>query len=112
MAITVANVTTAGNSVYTSSGNTVVTYLSLCNYGNNDVNINVYVVPNNGGVVGAASNNNIAIASLDLTANATSAGDTYQFYVGNEKLILSNNDSVQVIANANTVTAITSYTSA
>ena len=112
MAITAANVTTAGNIVYTSSGNTVVTYLSLCNYSNASVNINIYVVPNSGGSVGTASNNNIAIASLELVSNATSAGDTYQFYVGNEKLVLSNNDTIQVTSNANTVTAITSYTSA
>jgi hypothetical protein len=112
MTISVANVTTAGNTVYTSSGNTVVTYLSLCNYGNASVNIDIYVVPNSGGSVGTASNNNIAITSLELTSNATSSGDTYQFYVGNEKLIFSNNDSIQITANANTVTAITSYTSA
>jgi len=112
MAITVANVTTAGNSVYTSSGNTVVTYLSLCNYGNTSVLLNIYVVPNSGGSPGTASNNNIAITSLELVSNGTSSGDTYQFYVGNEKLILSNNDTIQVTSNANTVTAITSYTSA
>ena len=108
MAITVANVTTAGNAVYTSSGNTVVTYLSICNYGGTPTIIDIFVVPSGG----TAGNTNIAISDLELTANATSSGDTYQFYVGNEKLILGNGDFIQVTANANTVTAITSYTSA
>lgn len=113
MAISVGNVTTSPTAVYTSSGNTVVTFLSLTNYSANTVAANIYIVPNNGGSVGTAGNDNIAIVSLDIVSNGTSTGDTYQFYVGNEKLILSNNDTIQVVANTNnSITSIVSYTGA
>jgi hypothetical protein len=103
MTIRVANVTSAGNTVYTSTGNTAITYLSLCNYNpSGNVTANVYVVPNGN----TAGNTTIAIASLGLTSL-----DTYQLYAGGEKLLLSNGDTIQVQANANTVTAVVSFTS-
>lgn len=109
MAIQVANITTTGTTVYTSTGNTVITFLSICNYSGSATTANIWVVPNGG----SAANTNIAIATLELQANATTAGDTYQFYAGNEKLILSNGDFIQIDASANNaLTAITSYTSA
>jgi hypothetical protein len=109
MAIAVGNVTSSATTVYTSTGNTVITFLSLCNYSGSDVLANVFVVPNGS----SAGNTNIVIASLVLTANAVSDGDTYQFYQGNEKLILGNGDTIQVSANAdNRLTTVTSYTSA
>lgn len=107
MTIQVANVTTAGNTVYTSTGNTAVTFLSLCNYGNADVETNLYVVPSGG----SAGNNNIVLTQLLLTASGNGTGDTYQLYAGGEKLIFGNGDFVQVTANANSVTAVVSYTS-
>jgi hypothetical protein len=106
MTIQVANVTTAGNTVYTSSGNTAITFLSLCNYGNADVMTNLYVVPNGG----TAGNNCIVLADLLLTASGNGTGDTYQLYAGGEKLLLGNGDFVSVTSNANTVTAVTSFT--
>ena len=101
MTIATANVTTAGNTVYTSTGNTAITFLSLCNYGGANVTANIYVVPNGS----TAGNTNITIASLSLTTL-----DTYQLYAGGEKLLLGNGDTVQVNSSANTVTAVTSYT--
>jgi hypothetical protein len=62
MAIQVANVITDGTTVYTSSGNTVVTFLSLCNYSVANATIDIAVV-NNGNV---ASENNIVITELDI----------------------------------------------
>jgi hypothetical protein len=106
MTIQVANVTTAGNTVYTSSGNTAITFLSLCNYGNADVMTNLYVVPSGG----TAGNACIVLAELLLTASGNGTGDTYQLYAGGEKLLLGNGDFVSVIANANTVTTVTSFT--
>lgn len=104
MTIAVANVTTSGNTVYTSSGNTVITFLSLCNYDpTTSVTANVYVVPNGSSI----SNSNILFNRLAI-ANT----DTYQCYAGNEKLILGNGDTIRIGATANTVTAIVSYTSA
>ena len=101
MGISTANVTTAGNIVYTSSGNTAVTFLSLCNYGAGNLTANVYVVPNGSSV----ANSTLTIASLQLTSL-----DTYQFYNASEKLLLSSGDTISVQASGNTVTAVVSYT--
>jgi hypothetical protein len=104
MTISTANVTTATANVYASTGNTVVTFLSLCNYTASNVQANVFVVPSGGSV----GNLTAVIANIEIAAQ-----DTYQFYVGNEKLILSNNDSIQVNASANnSIAVLTSYTSA
>jgi hypothetical protein len=101
MTIAVANVTTLGNIVYASTGNTAITYLALCNYGVSNVTANVYVVPNGQTV----ANSNMLISSLNIQAN-----DTYFLYIAAEKLILGNGDSVQANVSANTVTSTTSYT--
>ena len=101
MTIQVANVTTAGNTVYTSSGNTAITFLSICNFANVTCTANVFVVPSGG----TAGNTNIVLATIELTGL-----ETYQLYAGGEKLLLNNGDFVSVQANANTVTAVTSFT--
>jgi hypothetical protein len=106
MTIAVANVTSAGNTVYTSGGNTAITWLSLCNYGASDAETNVYVVPSGG----TAGNTNIILTKLVLTASGNGTGDTFQLYSGSEKLLLSNGDFISITSNANTVTAVTSYT--
>lgn len=106
MPITTANVTTAGNVVYTSTGNTAITFLSICNYGASTVLANVYAVPN-GDTVG---NTNIIVSSIELTAAANTTGDTYQLYSGGEKLLLGNGDTIVIDTTANTVTSVTSYT--
>jgi hypothetical protein len=102
MAISTVFVTTVGNTVYTSTGNTAITWLSLNNWGASNVTANIYTVPN-GNVVGNI--NQIAYSLL------LASGDTYQIYSGNEKLLLNNGDFVSVTATANTVSAVTSYTS-
>jgi hypothetical protein len=103
MTIQVGNVTTSAASVYTSVGNTAITFLSLCNYTAGNVVANVFVVPSGN----SAGNTNIIINNITITV-----GDTYQLYVGAEKLLLNNGDSVQVNANANNaITTVTSYTS-
>ena len=104
MTIATANVTTATANVYASTGNTVVTFLSLCNYTASNVQANIFVVPSGG----SASNLTAVVANIEIAAQ-----DTYQFYVGNEKLILGNNDSIQANASANnSISVLTSYTSA
>ena len=103
MSISTANVTTSVANVYVSSGNTCVTFLSLANYSASNVTANVYVVPS-GNTVG---NLNISVANILITTQ-----DTYQFYAGNEKLILATGDSIQVNAGAdNSIAAVVSYTS-
>lgn len=102
MTIEVANVTTAGNIIYPSIGNTAVTYLALCNYGASNVSANVYVVPNGQ----TAANSNMLVSSLNITAN-----DTFFLYIAAEKIILGNGDSIQARVTSNTVTSTVSYTS-
>ena len=103
MSISTANITTSTANAYVSSGNTAVTFLSLTNYSASNVNANVYVVPSGD----SSGNLNIAVANILITTE-----DTYQFYAGNEKLILANGDSIQVNAGANnSISAIVSYTS-
>ena len=103
MSISTANVTTSIANAYVSSGNTCVTFLSLANYSAANVTANVYVVPSGS----AAGNLNVSVANIQITTQ-----DTYQFYAGNEKLILANGDSIQVSAGANNaIAAVVSYTS-
>ena len=103
MTIQVGNVTTSAASVYTSVGNTAITFLSLCNYTAGNVVANVFVVPSGN----SAGNTNIIINNINITV-----GDTYQLYAGAEKLLLANGDSVQVNASANNaISTVTSYTS-
>ena len=104
MPIATGNVTSTAAAVYTSSGNTAVTFLSICNYSSGNVIANVFVVPNGN----TASNLNTVLSEIEIAAN-----DTYQLYAGSEKLVLGNGDSVQANANAdNSVTTVTSYYSA
>ena len=94
--------TVVGNVVYTSGGNTAITWLSLNNWGPSNVTANMFVVPSGD----TATTSNQILYALSLTS-----GDTYQLYSAGEKLLLGPGDFVQVIATANTVTAVTSYTS-
>ena len=83
--------------------NTVVSFLSLANYSASNVTANVYVVPSGS----SAGNLNVSVANIQITIQ-----DTFQFYGGNEKLILANGDSIQVNASANnSIAAVVSYTS-
>jgi hypothetical protein len=93
--------TVVGNVVYTSGGNTAITWLSLNNWGPSNVTANVFVVPSSGN----ATTNNQILYALPL-----SSGDTYQLYAAGEKLLLGPGDFIQVVATANTVTVVTSYT--
>ena len=92
---------TVGNTVYTSGGNTAITWLSLNNWGPSNVTANMFVVPSGN----TATTSNQILYSLPLAS-----GDTYQIYAAGEKLLLGAGDFVQVITTANTVTAVTSFT--
>jgi hypothetical protein len=103
MSIQTSNVTTTVANVYVSSGNTAVTFLSLANYSASNATANVYVVPSGN----SASNLNAVIANIQITTQ-----DTYQFYAGNEKLVLATGDSIQVNSGSNNaIAAVVSYTS-
>jgi len=101
MTIATANVTTVTGNVYISGGNTAITSLTLCNWGPSNVTANLFVVPSSA----SATTTNQMLVGLPLVS-----GDTYQIYAAGEKLLLGPGDSVQVVATANTVSAITSYT--
>jgi len=90
---------TVGNA-YASSGNTAITFMSFCNYSGSTATVNVYVVP----ATASYSSTNQVYSSLQLTPN-----DTYQLYLGGEKLILGNGDTVQV-SSSNPISVVTSYT--
>lgn len=103
MPIATGNITTSASAVYTSSGNTAITWLSICNYTAGNVVANVFVVPNSG----SAGNLNCILSEIEIAA-----GDTYQLYTANEKLLLSNGDTVQAnAASDNALNTVCSYTS-
>ena len=102
MSITTAEVTTLTGNVYISGGNTAITSFTLCNWGPSNVTANLFVVPS----TYSASTANQALYGLALQS-----GDTYQLYAAAEKLLLGPGDTIRVSATANTVTAVTSYTS-
>jgi hypothetical protein len=95
----IANAT--GTITYTSSGNTVITWLSITNYTASDATVNLHIV-NSGG---SANSINQVISNVLVTA-----GDTLQLYTGAEKVVLNNGDFVRAIANASTtLNCVTSY---
>ena len=100
MAITNANILTSATTVYTSTGNTVISTLHLCNQSVASVSVNLNLVPSTI-AVGA---NNLIYKSLVITS-----GDTY--VIENERFILGNGDFISCTANtANSVIATTTYT--
>jgi hypothetical protein len=102
MTIAIANVTSTAANVYVSNGNTAITWLSITNYSSGNVTANVFVVPSGD----TAGNLNMVLTNIEIAAN-----DTYQLYAAGEKILLSNGDSVQANANANSsVNTVTSYT--
>lgn len=103
MSIVTGNVTTVATAVYTSSGDTAITFMSITNYSAGNITANVYAVPSGN----SAGNLNVILSNLEITSF-----DTYQLYAAGEKLLLSNNDTIQVNASANSaVSTVVSYTS-
>ena len=103
MAIQTTNIVTAGTDLtYTSTNNTAVTFMSLCNYNSVDVVCDIHVIA----AGGAAANANLLIKEITIVP-----GDTYILYHGNEKIVLSDTDVIRVTTVAGTVglTVITSY---
>jgi hypothetical protein len=102
MPITLGNLQSTAGNIYVSTGNTAITFLSLCNHSMANVVANVYIVPA-GGTAGVS---NIVVSNIEIAAQ-----DTYQFYVGGEKLLLNNNDAVAANCDsAGNITTVTSFT--
>jgi len=100
MPISLSNLDTTAGNIYVSAGNSAITFLSLCNHSVANVVANVYVVP----AGDTAGTDNIVLSELEISSQ-----DTYQFYVGGEKLLLANGDAI--MANAGSSGAITTVTS-
>jgi pyoverdine/dityrosine biosynthesis protein Dit1 len=103
MAIEITEVQDSATTVYTSTGNSAVTFASFCNTSGSAETLDVYVVPD----TDTADNTNIVIKQL--TVNST---DTHQLYLGGEKILLEDGDTIQATSGtAGSFTAVVSYTS-
>ena len=94
MAITVNTISDTISTVYESSGDTVVTFFSITNQDSQAASVDVFVVP-----AGLTDESTIVDEATVLKDLEISASDTYQFFAGGEKLLLSDGDSIQAIAN-------------
>ena len=103
MAIETTNVTNSATTIYTSSGNSAVTYAAINNVTASAISVDIHVVPSGDSV----GNINCIVKTLDIAAL-----DQYQLYAGGEKLLLENSDFLSVTANVATgINAVVSYTS-
>lgn len=101
MAISTVNIGASATTTYTSSGDSALTFMSLCNHGTNTVTCDIHIVPNGD----LPTNDNLLIKDLEIIA-----GDTFILYHGGEKILMENGDYVSVDASlANVVAAISSH---
>jgi hypothetical protein len=102
MSIATSNIGNTVGNIYVSGGNTAITWLTLNNYTANTVSANVHAVP----AGNSANTQNLILTNVELTGF-----DTYQIYAAGEKLLLSNNDTIQAVANSTgNLNAVVSYT--
>jgi len=102
MAIETNLVGNTATTVYTSSGDSAVTYISLTNYTGSAVSVDLHVVPD-GDSVG-----NVNLVAKTLVIDAT---DTFYLYSSGEKLLMGNADTIVATANtAASINAVVSYT--
>jgi hypothetical protein len=100
MAITNYVLGTSPATIYTSSGNTVVSTMYFCNKNAAAINLNVFLLPN-----GATTAN----LNYQIYANVQLASDD-TYVVDMEKLVFANGEQIQASATtANVVTATVSY---
>ena len=101
MAISTSNVAAAPATIIVSSGDTAITFMSLCNHGATTVLCDIHIIPNGD----LSSINNLLITDLEIIA-----GDTFILYQGGEKILLGNGDYVQVVSDTpNVVSVVTSF---
>ena len=90
---------TSPTTIYTSSGDTAITTIALCNTGApdladetvNSIDVNVYLVAPNGTY---ADNRTINVGSLIVSKLTVPAGETV--FLSEERIVLSNTDYVAV----------------
>lgn len=99
MALSQATLTGSASTIYTSTGNTAVTTIYLCNYSGTDRTATIYLVQSGG----SAGNTNIVYQAIPIAA-----GDTY--IIDTERLVLANGDTIQALASAtSSITMTVSY---
>lgn len=92
MALTATLIGTSNTTVYTSTGSNAITCMMVCNYhASSAANLTLYAVPNSAGSAGTAANTNMIIKTLTIPAGETVSLDQ-------EKLVLSNNDTIVAIS--------------
>ena len=92
---------TTNTAIYTSSGDNAITTIIVCNTTGAAINLTLYAVANNGGAVGTPADGNMIVKTLSVPA-----GDTVSF--DQEKVVLSNNDTITAYASAVGLTATVS----
>jgi hypothetical protein len=99
MAINNTSLTTVATPVYSSTGNSAITTIHLCNYTSSPIQANVYAVPS------GSSANNTTVIYANVTVTAFNTLIIYQ-----EKFILGNGDAIYANVSANS--AVTGTVSA
>ena len=93
---------TTNTTIYLSSGNNAITTIIVCNTDViNDRTLTLYAVENSGGSVGSPVAGNMIVQTLTIPA-----GDTISF--DQEKMVLTNNDSIVAWASGTGLTATVS----
>lgn len=109
MAITNSIISTSASAIYTSSGNTAITTVIVCNVNTYDplnptvgkTTLKLYAVPA-ADVLSGVAPKHLIVNGLELPA-----GETFTF--DNEKMILSNGDAIFAVAgSANTLVSTVS----
>ena len=101
MALTNTAILASNTVIYTSSGNNAITTVIVCNTGASDLTLTMYAVSNSGGSVGTPSTTNMIVKALTVPA-----GDTVSF--DQEKMVLSNNDTLVAIGSSTGLSATVS----
>ena len=102
MAIQTTNIGAGPVTVYTSSQESAITFMSLCNHSVTPVTVDVHLVPDGD----VPTVDNLFAYQLDIDP-----GDTYILYKGGEKILFANNDYISVTSSvANAVAVIVSHT--
>ena len=86
MAIVNTAILATSTTIYTSTGNNAITTVIICNTGSVDRTLTLHAVPNGG-----------SVGTVNMIVNALTvpAGDTVSF--DQEKMVLSNSDSLVAI---------------
>lgn len=99
MAINNAALTTTASSIYTSTNNSAIVTIHLCNYSDSTQTVNVFIVPS--GTI--ANTTNMIYSNLQIAPTNT-------YIINSEKFILSDGDSIRANCNAaGTVSVTVSY---